>query len=375
MQSIIASAMKFSGAEAPANTGAAQAQDEEFEAFGEPRIVIVGCGGAGNNTINRLHKLGVKGAETIAINTDKVHLDIIEADKKLLIGKSITRGLGAGGYPEVAERCAEMAQPALEELLEGADLVFVTAGMGGGTGTGTAPIVARTAKKKGAIVIGMVSTPFNVERARLVKGEEGLNKLRKEADTVIVLDNNRLLKYVPNLPIDQAFSVMDTLIAETVKGISETITQPSLINLDYADVRTIMGCGGVAVMLYGESKSSDPQKVVHEALNHPLLDVDYRGATGALVHMTGGPDLSLSAAEAVAQNLTYELDAHANVIWGARIMPEFEGRLRVMAIMTGIHSPQIIGAVTNKDAAKGTFSPQGSAGASGPKVLDLPWVG
>ncbi|MFA5862552.1 MAG: cell division protein FtsZ, partial [Candidatus Thermoplasmatota archaeon] len=159
MQSIIASAMKFSGADAPANTGA-QAQDEEFEAFGEPRIVIVGCGGAGNNTINRLHKLGVKGAETIAINTDKVHLDIIEADKKLLIGKSITRGLGAGGYPEVAERCAEMAQPALEELLEGADLVFVTAGMGGGTGTGTAPIVARVAKKKGAIVIGMVSTPF-----------------------------------------------------------------------------------------------------------------------------------------------------------------------------------------------------------------------
>src|SRR5438067_11677631 len=179
MQSIIASAMKFSGADAPAQTGA-QAQDEEFEAFGEPRIVIVGCGGAGNNTINRLHKLGVKGAETIAINTDKVHLDIIEADKKLLIGKSITRGLGAGGYPEVAERCAEMAQPALEELLEGADLVFVTAGMCGGTGTGTAPIVVLTAKKKGAIVIGMVSTQFNVERDRLMRCGEGLNTLRKE---------------------------------------------------------------------------------------------------------------------------------------------------------------------------------------------------
>ena len=374
MQSIIASAMKFCGADVPAGNAGTQAEDAEFEAFGEPRIVIVGCGGAGNNTINRLHKLGVKGAETIAINTDKVHLDIIEADKKLLIGKSITRGLGAGGAPEVAERCAEMAAPALEELLNGADLVFVTAGMGGGTGTGSAPIVARTAKKNGAIVIGMVSTPFNVERARLVKGEEGLNKLRKEADTVIVLDNNRLLKYVPNLPIDQAFSVMDTLIAETVKGISETITQPSLINLDYADVRTIMGCGGVAVMLYGEAKSSDPQKVVHEALNHPLLDVDYRGATGALVHMTGGPDLSLSAAEAVAQNLTYELDQSANVIWGARIMPEFEGRLRVMAIMTGIHSPQIIGAVTNKDANKTSFT-QAGPGSSGPKGLDLPWVG
>ncbi|HVL48380.1 MAG TPA: cell division protein FtsZ [Candidatus Thermoplasmatota archaeon] len=372
MQSLIASAV---GYQPPQEQ---QAQESDFEAFGEPRIVVVGCGGAGNNTINRLHKLGVRGAETIAINTDKVHLDIIEADKKLLIGKSITRGLGAGGAPEIAERCAEMAQGALEELLDGADLVFVTAGMGGGTGTGSAPIVAKTAKKNGAIVIGMVSTPFNVERARLVKGEDGLNKLRKEADTVIVLDNNRLLKYVPNLPIDQAFSVMDALIAETVKGISETITQPSLINLDYADVRTIMGCGGVAVMLYGEAKSTDPNKVVHEALNHPLLDVDYRGAGGALVHMTGGPDLTLSAAEAVAQALTYELDSKANVIWGARIMPEFEGRLRVMAIMTGIHSPQIIGKPAD-----------GRAQANGPKVteaktdkpsngfknLDLPWVG
>jgi len=368
MQSIIASAMKFTTEQPNLQ---ATTDENEFEAFGEPRIVIVGCGGAGNNTINRLHKLGVKGAETIAINTDKIHLDMVEADKKLLIGKSKTRGLGAGGDPSVAAQCAEMAQPAFEELLEGADLVFITAGMGGGTGTGTAPVVAQVAKKKGAIVIGMVSTPFNVERARLVKGEEGLNKLREAADTVIVLDNNRLLKYVPNLPIDQAFSVMDTLIAETVKGISETITQPSLINLDYADVRAIMGHGGVAVMLYGESKSSDPQKVVHEALNHPLLDVDYRGATGALVHMTGGPDLSLQAAEAVAQNLTYELDSQANVIWGARILPEFEGRLRVMSIMTGIQSAQVIGARTNH-GSEATFKE--AKAPTGPKGLDLPWV-
>ena len=267
---------------------------------------------------------------------------MIEADKKLLIGKSVTRGLGAGGYPDVAERCAEMAQSQLEEILAGADLVFITAGMGGGTGTGTAPVVARTAKQHGAIVIGMVSTPFNVERARLVKGDEGLDKLRREADTVIVLDNNRLLEYVPNLPIDQAFSVMDQLISETVKGISETITQPSLINLDYADVKTIMGCGGVAVMLYGEAKSQEPSKVVQEALNHPLLDVDYRGATGALVHMTGGPDLTLRAAENVAQGLTMELDSNANVIWGARIDPAYEGRIRVMAIMTGVESANLL---------------------------------
>jgi len=189
----------------------------------------------------------------------------------------------------------------------------------------------------GAIVVGMVSTPFNVERARIIRGDEGLQKLRSRADSVIVLDNNRLLKYVPNLPIDQAFSVMDQLIAETVKGISETITQPSLINLDYADVKAIMGEGGVAVMLWGEAKVSDgASAVVGEALNHPLLDVDYRGATGALVHITGGPDLTLKHAEEVAEGLTYELDSHANVIWGARVLPQFEGRCRVMAIMTGI---------------------------------------
>ncbi|MGB0653170.1 MAG: cell division protein FtsZ [Thermoplasmatota archaeon] len=310
---------------------------KEYENFGEPKIVIVGCGGAGGNTINRLHKIGVKGAETIAINTDKQALDLVEADKKLLVGKSITRGLGAGGYPEVAERCAEQARGKLEEMLKGADLVFITAGMGGGTGTGTAPVVASIAKKMGAIIVGMVSTPFNVERARIIKGDQGLEKLRQQADSVIVLDNNRLLKFVPNLPIDQAFSVMDQLIAETVKGISETITTPSLINLDYADVKSIMSEGGVAVMLWGEAKTTDgATAVVNEAINHPLLDVDYRGATGSLVHITGGPDLTLKHAEEVAESLTYELDSHANVIWGARVTPEFEGRLRVMAIMTGI---------------------------------------
>jgi cell division protein FtsZ len=359
MQSLISNALK--GADAVTS------DEPEFEAFYEPRIVIVGCGGAGNNAVNRLHQVGVKGAETIAINTDKQHLDHIQADKKLLIGKSITRGLGAGGYPEVAERCAEMAQAHIEELLDGADLVFIAAGMGGGTGTGTAPVVARVAKKKGAIVIGMVSTPFNVERARIFKGDEGLTKLRKEADTVVVLDNNRLLKYVPNLPIDQAFAVMDQLISETVKGISETITQPSLINLDYADVRTIMGCGGVAVMLYGEAKSNEPSKVVQEALNHPLLDVDYRGATGALIHITGGNDLTLRAAEEVAENLTIDLDQRANVIWGARVSDAYEGRMRVMAIMTGVNTANAAPEQARAHARQVATRP--AAGS-----LEIPWV-
>ncbi|MCL7475131.1 MAG: cell division protein FtsZ [Methanosarcinales archaeon] len=318
--------------------------EEMCEEFGQPQIVIVGCGGAGNNTINRLYNMGVSGAETIAINTDKQHLDMIQADKKILVGKSLTRGLGAGGYPEIGRKAAELARSTLEEVLKDADLVFVTAGMGGGTGTGTAPVVAEIAKQNDAIVVGMVSSPFRVERARALKAEEGLEQLRSAADTVLVLDNNRLLDYVPNLPIEQAFSVMDQLISETVKGISETITQTSLINLDYADVKTIMGCGGVAVMLVGEARNQDKgDAVVRAALNHPLLDVDYRGATGCLVHITGGPDLTLSEAEEIAEALTYELDGRANVIWGARINKEYEGRVRVMAIMTGVQSAQILG--------------------------------
>ena len=302
--------------------------------FGTPRITIVGCGGAGGNTITRLNKLGVKGAETIAINTDKQALDLVECDKKLLIGGSVTRGLGAGGYPDVAERCARESSREIEELIKGSDLVFITAGMGGGTGTGSAPVVAEIAKKHNAVVTCMVSTPFNVERARLIKADEGLDQLRVKADSTVVLDNNRLMEFVPNLPINQAFSVMDQMIAETVKGLSETITVPSLINLDYADMKSIMDQGGLSIMLWGEAD---------EALNHPLLNVDYKGANGALVHITGGPNMSLKYVQDVAKKLTEDLDCYSNVILGARVQPEFEGKCRVMAIMTGVQSPNLLG--------------------------------
>ncbi len=312
--------------------------------FGTPQITIIGCGGAGGNTITRLSKLGVKGAKTIAINTDKQALDLVEADEKLLIGEKITRGLGAGGFPEVAERCARESADEIEELLRGSDLVFITAGMGGGTGTGTAPVVAEIAKKLNAIVTCMVSTPFNVERARLIKADEGLDRLRVVADSTVVLDNNKLLEFVPNLPINQAFSVMDQMIAETVKGLSETITLPSLINLDYADMKAIMNQGGLSVMLWGEAdQDAGVDAIVKEALNHPLLNVDYRGATGALIHITGGPNMSLKYVQDVAQKLTEDLDCYSNVILGARVLPEFEGKCRVMAIMTGVQSPNLLG--------------------------------
>ncbi len=313
-----------------------------IEEFGTPNIVVVGCGGSGNNTINRLKNIGVDGVTTIAINTDRQHLEMIKADKKVLIGRSITKGLGAGGYPEIGRKAAELARGTLEELLGGTNLVFVCAGLGGGTGTGSAPVVAEIAKKQGAIVIGMVQTPFKMERARIEKAKEGLEELKEYADTVIVLDNNKLVEYVPNLPIEQAFSVMDQIISETIKGITDTITKPSLMNIDFADVRAIMEHGGVAVMLVGESKSQNKaNEVVRECLQHPLLEVDYRGATGALIHITGGPDLTIKEAEEIVKDLTFEISDHATVIWGARISKEFESIVRVTAIMTGVTPSRI----------------------------------
>ncbi|VUT24281.1 MAG: Cell division protein FtsZ 1 [Candidatus Methanolliviera sp. GoM_oil] len=323
------------------------------ESFRLPRIVVVGCGGAGNNTINRLCNIGIAGADTIAVNTDGVHLSAITAGKKILIGKTLTKGLGAGGFPEVGERAAELSRDEFEEIFEDADLVFITAGMGGGTGTGAAPIIAEAAKSKGAIVVGMVSTPFRVERSRVSTAEDGVEWLRRKADTVIVLDNNKLLDYVPNLPIEQSFGVMDQLIAETIKGLTETITQPSLINLDYADVKTIMNCGGLAVMLVGEMDGQErSEDAIRRVLSHPLLDVDYSGATGCLLHITGGGDLTLRDAEAMAEAITYEIATGANVIWGARIREDFEGKARILAIMTGVHSEQVLGPDVGRNRSK-----------------------
>lgn len=307
----------------------------QLQLFDVPKIILVGVGGAGNNIINRLYNIGVSGAETIAINTDKIHLDITQADTKILIGKTITKGLGAGGSPEVGRKSAELARGTLEDVLKDANLVFITAGLGGGTGTGVAPVVAQVAKDGGAFVIGIVTRPFKIEKSRMIKAEVGLNDLKKAADIVIVLDNNMLLNYMPNLPIDQAFSVMDQLISETITGIYEAITQPSLINLDLADVRAIMKGGGLAVMLVGEAKGQDKVNMaVKAALSHPLLDIDIKGATGGLLFITGGKDMSLREAEEVTRSMTFQIDPHASIIWCARVDKEFEGKIRVIAIFT-----------------------------------------
>ncbi len=338
MESLIADALKYS---------ASQKLPEEASKDFKPshvKISVVGCGGAGTNTVSRLHQMGLKSAETIAINTDANHLKLVEADRKLLIGSSITKGLGAGGFPEVGMKCAEQARGKLAEILSGSELVFITAGMGGGTGTGAAPVVAQVAKENGALTVGVVTFPFALERARLDKADWGLEALAAICDTVVIIDNNRLVQYVPNLPMNQAFAVADTLVAKAVKGIADTIMLPSLVNIDFADVRAILGNGGMAMISVGEASGRDRvPSVVKNTLEHPLLDVEYAGSKGALIHVQGGAQLSLGDVTTIGEGITEAFDQRANVIWGARVNPDMGDRVVVTSIITGVHSPQVIG--------------------------------
>jgi len=309
------------------------------------RIVAFGVGGGGSNTITRLTEMDIKGATTVAANTDARHLTISKAHKKILLGKNLTRGLGAGGYPEVGEKAAEESKDQIRQSLEGCDLLFITCGLGGGTGTGAAPVVAKYAKDLGAIVIATVTVPFKIEGARIHKAEEGLEKLRKYTDTVIVIENQKLVELAGKKPIKEAFAVADNLIATMIKGISETISQPSLVNLDYADVRTIMKAGGVATIGVGESTASEnrARDAIVKALSNPLLDVDYNGASGALIQVIGGEDMRLDEIDAIGSIVSQNMNPEALVMWGARVLPEFEGKLQVITIVTGVKSPFILG--------------------------------
>lgn len=319
-------------------------QDEFGISVKDARILVVGTGGAGNNCVRRLTEMGIKGAITIAINTDAKHLAVTKAEKKLLIGRDLTRGLGAGGFPDVGRRAAEESEKDLRKLVEGADMIYLCAGMGGGTGTGAAPVVARIAKEIGAIVIGCITMPFKIEGARMGKAEDGLTKLRQYCDTVIVIENDKLLKVAGDLPLQQAFGVADNLISSIIKGVTETIALPSLVNLDYADVKAIMHSGGVAAVGVGESNTNNrAEESVAKAMTNPLLEVSYGGGTGALIHITGGKDLRLDEVNTIGEYVSKQLDPDAQVIWGARVDPGFDGKIRVITIITGVKSPYIIG--------------------------------
>ena len=329
--------------EAISNTDTHSINFDELKA-GKANIKVVGVGGCGGNMTTWLFNKGINGATIYSMNTDALHLSVTKADEKLLIGKELTRGLGAGGRPQTGREAAKEALVDVKKIVSGADMVFVLAGMGGGTGTGAAPVVAQLAKEAGAVVIAVVTMPFESEKARIDKAEFGLEELREVTDTTVVLDNNRLVDIAGQLPIEQAFAVANELVSTMVKGIVETITLPSLINLDYADVSTIMKNGGVAVIGIGESNTQDRvMDAVKQALTHPLLDVDYQGASGALIHITCGPDLKLEEFDIIGRTVSESLSPEAQVIIGARISKDFAGKVRVITIMTGVKSPYVLG--------------------------------
>lgn len=309
------------------------------------KIKVVGIGGAGNNSVSRMKEIGIKGAEIIAINTDAQDLLYTEADFKILIGKEISKGLGAGSNPRIGAEAAKEQASEIKKGLEGAEMVFITCGLGGGTGSGAAPVVADIAKKNGALTIGVVTLPFTVEgKKRLENAYEALEKLESIVDTLIVIPNDKLLELVPDLPLSTAFKIADEILTNGVKGIAELVTKTGLVNLDFADVKAIMSNGGVSLISIGEDDTKERAiRAVEKAISNPLLDADISDGNSALINVIGGEDLSLAEYKKVIELVGEKLSPEAKIISGAQISKDLEGTLRVMLIITGVKSPQIIG--------------------------------
>ncbi|HEV8290261.1 MAG TPA: cell division protein FtsZ [Candidatus Norongarragalinales archaeon] len=332
-------------------------EDEELAKVleeSQPQIFVVGSGGAGCNTIQRMMETGIQGAKIVAMNTDAQHLLRIRADKRILLGKKKTKGLGAGSNPEIGQAAAEESEAEIRELFKRADLVFITGGMGGGTGTGSAHVIARAAKESGALVIGVVTMPFTSEgKKRMANALVGLEKLRKAADCTITIPNDKLLYYVPDLPLNAAFKAADMVLTNSVKGIVEVVTKPGLVNVDFADVRTILQESGLAVIGLGEIEKSSvadrAMKAADKALTSPLLDIDVSQADRALVNITGGESMTLGEAESAVNSISERIHKDAHVIWGATLDPQMPNdSIRVLAVLTGIKEVQQM--VTFKDA-------------------------
>ena len=320
----------------------------------ETKITVVGCGGAGGNTVTRMMEEGIHGAKLVAANTDAQHLaDEVSADTKILIGRKRTGGRGAGSVPKIGEEAAQEDIEDIQQSIDGSDMVFVTAGLGGGTGTGAAPVVAQAAQEAGALTISIVTIPFTAEgERRRANADAGLERLRSVSDTVIVVPNDRLLDYAPSMPLQDAFKICDRVLMRSVKGMTELITKPGLVNVDFADVRTIMENGGVAMIGLGESDSENKaQDSIRSALRSPLLDVEFDGANSALVNVVGGPDMSIEEAEGVVEEIYDRIDPDARIIWGTSIDEELDGMMRTMIVVTGVESPQIYGRNEEAQAA------------------------
>ncbi|HEV8359343.1 MAG TPA: cell division protein FtsZ [Candidatus Thermoplasmatota archaeon] len=322
--------------------------DAELRAIADglkTKIKVIGCGGAGCNTISRLTDADIFGAEIFALNTDAQHLLACRSPRKLLVGKRLTKGLGAGSLPQVGEEAARENEDQIKAAVQGADMVFVTCGLGGGTGTGTAPVVAKIARDMGALTIAVCTLPFRVEgHVRMENAEAGLARLRETADTTIVIPNDKLLEIAPTLPINAAFKVADEVLLRSIKGITEMITKPGLVNLDFADLKTVLKRGGVAMIGIGESDSDNrAHDAIQEAISSPLLDVDISGATGALVNVVGGPDMTIKEAESCVEEIYGKVNPDARIIWGTSVNPELSATVRVMLVITGVRSKQILG--------------------------------
>jgi len=312
------------------------------------RVKVVGCGGGGGNSVSRMKETGIKGCEIVAVNTDAQDLLYTDVDAKILIGRELTHGLGAGSNPKVGEQAAKESEQEIRKRLADSDLVFITCGLGGGTGTGSAPVVAEIAKKQGALTIGIVTLPFTVEgQKRIENAQNGLERMAAIVDTLIVIPNDKLLEIAPELPIHTAFKVADEILTNAVKGITELITKAGLVNLDFADVKAVMSNGGVSLIGIGESDSTERAKqAVEKAINNPLLDVDITNATGALVNIIGGPDMSLDEYKQVMEVLGNKISPDAKIISGAQISADMENTIKVLLIITGVKSSQIMGIST-----------------------------
>ncbi len=333
-----------------AGFGPATADDDELRRLVESLrigITIVGCGGGGSNTINRLTKTGITGATLVAANSDARHLLAIRSPNKIILGKVLTKGLGAGAIPEVGRKAAEEAQEELRQYIDGSRVVFITAGMGGGTGTGSAPYVAEIARRSGALTMGIVTLPFKAEgRLRMENAQKGLKVLRENCDTTIVILNDQLLKLVPKLPLEAAFKVADEVLMYGIKGLTEIITKPGLVNVDFNDINTIMKDGGMAMIGMGESDDGNERvyQAVREAMESPLLGtIDLSAAKGALIRVVGGPDMTVGEAEKAAELVSSKLSPRARIIWGCSVEPEMEGKVSLLVVITGVSSPLIDG--------------------------------
>ena len=309
------------------------------------KIKVIGVGGGGNNSLSRMREIGIKGGELIAVNTDAQDLLYTNADVKILIGKELTQGLGAGSNPKIGEEAAKESESDIKKRLSGSDMIFITCGLGGGTGTGAAPVIASIAKKQGALTIGVVTLPFTIEgKKRVENSMMGLEKMESIVDTLIVIPNDKLLELAPDLPLQTAFKIADEILTNAVKGVTELVTTTGLVNLDFADVRAVMVDGGVSLIGMGESDSANRAfESVEKAIKNPLLDVDISGATGALINIVGGNDMSLDECKVVIEQVGKKLSQEAKIIWGAQISPEMEKSMRVLLIVTGVKSSQIFG--------------------------------